>query len=91
MKECNVYNSYMENDVLSLWRIKKENENNRIDYEIGDGKTMKKLEKRSFYLNWLRHQNYGKDWVIVLTHQLIIKYLHHYKVKMWWQQHKLLW
>jgi hypothetical protein len=59
----------MENVVLSLWWIKKKNENNKIDYEIGDGKTMKKLEKWLFHLNWLKHQelkhqNYGNDWIL---------------------------
>jgi len=89
VSECNIYSSYMENDVLDLWWIKKENGNNIIDYEIGNDKAVKKLEKWLFYFSQLRHQelrhqNYGKDWTIILTHRLIIKYLHHYGMKTWW-------
>jgi hypothetical protein len=49
---------------------------------------MKKLEKRLFYLSQLRHQelrhkNYGKDSMFILTHRVIIKYLLHYGMKTW--------
>ncbi len=50
VSECNIYNIYMENVVLSYDRLKKKNKMNIIDYEIKDNKTMKKSDKWLFHL-----------------------------------------